>query len=353
MKKGQYSVEKISLTPYFRQISFGDKNTFYRWKSKYAGMNGGRSPSIEAVGRRKSPAEAAGGRSEFRQSYAAGCLEKKSLKPVQKRLLVDHLASAYRVSIRRACPLVEINRSTFRYRSICKRDDTAIIVRMREIAETRIRYGSPRIHTLLRREGYVINHKRTERIYREQGFNLHRKRPKRRVSPSHRVAREPVSRIDEVWGMDFVSDALFTGQRIRALTIVDLYSRECLAISVGRKLTSTDVIATLEKIALKRGLPERIKTDNGSEFTSLQYDRWAYENGIITDYSRRGKPVDNAIIESFNGSFRDECLNTNWFLSLEDAAQKIEEWRQDYNGFRPHGSLNELTPEEFAIQAKA
>lgn len=275
------------------------------------------------------------------------------MKPVQKRLLVDHLVSAYRVSVRRTCPVVEINRSTYKYRSVSKRDDTAIIMRMREIAETRVRYGSPRIHTLLCREGYMINHKRTERIYREQGFNLHRRRPKRRVSPSHRAMNTECHGIDEAWGMDFVSDALFNGQRIRALTVVDMYSRECLAIKVGRRLTSSDVIETLECLGQGGRVPQRLKTDNGSEFTSLEYDRWAYEKGITTEYSRRGKPTDNAIIESFNGSFRDECLNVNWFLSLDDAVEKIETWRKEYNGFRPHSSLNNLTPEEYSNQVRA
>jgi putative transposase len=169
----------------------------------------------------------------------------------------------------------------------------------------------------------------------------------------HRSPKGEGTRLNEVWAMDFVSDALFNGRRIRALTVVDTFSREALAINVGTKLTGLDVIDTLEEIAKERGLPERIKSDNGTEFTSLVYDKWAYEKGITTDYSRRGKPTDNGTIERFNGSLRDECLNVNWFLSTEDACEKIEEWRQDYNFYRPHSSLNNQTPYDFAATQRS
>ena len=148
--------------------------------------------------------------------------------------------------------------------------------------------------------------------------------------------------------MDFVSDALFDGRRFRCLTIVDNCSRECLAIVVGQSLRGIDVVEALEAIRKERGLlPQRIQTDNGSEFVSKEVDRWAYEQQVTIDYSRPGKPTDNPFVESFNGSLRDECLNAHWFLSLEDAAEKIEAWRQDYNHYRPHSSLNDMTPAEF------
>jgi len=148
--------------------------------------------------------------------------------------------------------------------------------------------------------------------------------------------------------MDFVSDALFDGRKFRALTIVDNYSRECLAIVPGQSLKEQDVVMTLEKIKMERGLvPERIQTDNGSKFISKEMDRWAYENNVTMDYSRPGKPTDNPFVESFNGSFRYECLNAHWFLSLEDAVMKIEVWRTEYNHNRPHSSLMDMTPVEF------
>jgi putative transposase len=147
--------------------------------------------------------------------------------------------------------------------------------------------------------------------------------------------------------MDFVSDSLFNGRRFRSLTIVDNYSRECLAIEVGQSLTGTEVVAVVERLVKERGKPERIQSDNGSEFVSRVLDKWAYENSLTLDFSRPGKPMDNATIESFNGSFRDECLNVSWFLSMEDAQEKIEKWRRDYNEFRPHSSLGDLTPRQF------
>jgi putative transposase len=148
--------------------------------------------------------------------------------------------------------------------------------------------------------------------------------------------------------MDFITDNLFDGRRFRVLTIVDNFSRECLAIVPGRSLKGKDVVDVIDRLSMERDVPNWIQCDNGSEFISKTLDKWAYENDVTIDFSRPGKPTDNAMIESFNGSFRDECLNSNWFLSIEDARDKIEEWRVDYNEFRPHSSLDRLTPNEFA-----
>jgi putative transposase len=147
--------------------------------------------------------------------------------------------------------------------------------------------------------------------------------------------------------MDFVADQLFDGRKFRALTLVDNFSRQCMAIRVGQSIRGIDVVRIMEDIKTEHKIiPERIQVDNGSEFISKDFDRWAYENKVILDYSRPGKPTDNPFIESFNGSFRDECLNVNWFLSMDDAAEKIEAWRDEYNNFRPHSSLNDLTPNQ-------
>jgi len=161
------------------------------------------------------------------------------------------------------------------------------------------------------------------------------------------MMRPEVGRPNACWSMDFVADSLFNGRRFRSLTIVDNYSRECLAIEAGESLTGTEVVAVVERLVKERGKPERIQSDNGSEFISRILDKWAYDRGVTLDFSRPGKPMDNATIESFNGSFRDECLNVNWFLSMEDAREKIEKWRRDYNEFRPHSALADLTPHEF------
>jgi putative transposase len=200
---------------------------------------------------------------------------------------------------------------------------------------------------LLRREGWRDNHKRTRRIYLEEGLNLRHRRPRRSKAAAHREQHPALTSPNECWSMDFVSDALFDGRRFRALTIVDNYSRECLEIEVGQSLKGEDVVRVMERVKFTRGVvPSRIKVDNGSEFISKALDKWAYENGVALDFSRPGKPTDNAFIESFNGSFRDECLNVNWFLSLEDAREKIQAFKEEYNHFRPHSALGNLTPAE-------
>ena len=170
--------------------------------------------------------------------------------------------------------------------------------------------------------------------------------------PAHRVYRPNVLECNACWSMDFVADNLFNGRRIRALTVVDNFSRECLAITVDHRLCADDVVTTMKYLQTQRSLPKRIQVDNGSEFISKALDLWAYKNRVTLDFSRPGKPTDNAFIESFNGSFRDECLNINWFLSLSDAREKIEIWRCDYNEYRPHSSLGDIPPKEFAKQAK-
>ncbi|QNM97637.1 IS3 family transposase [Chitinimonas koreensis] len=192
-------------------------------------------------------------------------------------------------------------------------------------------------------------HKKTYRIYCEEGLNLRRKRPRRHVAAAHRQERPMISSLNDCWSMDFVADQLFNGQKIRALTVVDNFSRESLAITVDFALKAADVVATMQHVQALRGTPRRIRVDNGSEFISVALDQWAYEHGVTLDFSRPGKPTDNAFIESFNGSLRDECLNVHWFLSQDDARDKIERWRQDYNEFRPHSSLGDLTPSEFRL----
>lgn len=224
-------------------------------------------------------------------------------------------------------------------------------LRIREIAAVRVRYGYKRIHVLLRREGWEINHKRVYRLYCEEGLNLRRKIPKRRIKSAHRRTVVKASQPNESWSMDFMSDALFNGKRFRILTIMDNYSRESLMTWVGQRLRGRDVVNALTTIARGRSLPARVLCDNGSEFTSKELDRWAYENNVSLDFSRPGRPMDNGYIESFNGSLRDECLNTNWFLSFEDAKTKINSWREEYNVSRPHMSLNYLSPLEFVEKA--
>jgi putative transposase len=190
-----------------------------------------------------------------------------------------------------------------------------------------VRYGYRRIHVLLKREGWEVNPKRVYRLYKEEGLVLRNKSPKRKVSAKLREDRSSPEKANDVWAMDFVSDQIFDGRRLRILTIVDAYSRFCPAIDVGIRYRGIDVVATLERVTEKYGKPKVIRVDNGPEFISKDLDLWAYLNGVTLDYSRPGKPTDNAFIESFNGSFRMECLNASWFLSLNEARSKCEMWR--------------------------
>ena len=221
-------------------------------------------------------------------------------------------------------------------------------MRIKEIANTRVHYVYRRVHVMLKREGWQYNVKRVYRLYQEQGLSLRMKRPKRNKSARLKQPKHVVTAMNQIWSMDFVADALFDGRKLRALTVVDNYMRESLAIDVGQSLKGDDVVATLHRIAATRGLPATIKVDNGSEFISKVMDRWAYERGVELDFSRSGKPTDNAKIESFNGRLRQECLNLHWFLSLDDAKEKIEAWRQYYNETRPHSALQWESPAHFA-----
>ena len=267
-------------------------------------------------------------------------------------MLAEELIADYRISVKRACKVVLCSTSQWYYK-YHRREDLSVRMRVKEIASVRFRYGFERICTLLKREGWKDNHKRIYRIYKEEGLNLRSKRPRRSKSAAHRLDRPELTAQYQCCSMDFVADQLFDGRKFRALTLVDNYSRECVAIQVGQSLKGTDVVAVLERLKTKNGIvPERIQVDNGSEFISKDVDRWAYENNVTLDFSRPGKPTDNPFIESFNGSFRDECLNVNWFLSLEDAIQKIEAFKEEYNEYRPHSSLGNLTPTEFIQKSK-
>jgi putative transposase len=239
--------------------------------------------------------------------------------------------------------------SVYRYQPV-KRDESVLKMRIKEITQTRVHYGYRRVHVMLRREGHFDNVKRVYRIYREEGLSLRLKRPRRNKAAKLRQPKRLAHAINEIWSMDFVADEIFDGRRMRMLTMVDCYTRESLAIDVGQSLKGEDVVNSLNRIIWDRGTPKTIKVDNGSEFVSKVLDKWAYEHRVELDFSRPGKPTDNAQVESFNGRLRQECLNAHWFMSLADAQMKIEAWRVDYNESRPHSALNWLTPAEFARQ---
>jgi putative transposase len=264
------------------------------------------------------------------------------VKPAHKRAVVAYFRAGFRVSERRACRVAGVPRSTCRYRSVA-RDQTALRVRLRDLAAARVRYGYRRLHILLRREGWRVNHKRVYRLYREEGLGIRVKRRKKRVS-TPRVLPPRAERPRERWSLDFLTDSLADGRRFRVLTFVDNVSRVSPAIAADYSLTGERVVAILEQLKQTSGVPERIAIDNGPEFISKALDAWAYRQGIHLEFSRPGKPTDNAFAESFNGRFREECLDQHWFASLEEARQIIEAWRVDYNTERPHRALRQQTP---------
>jgi len=262
---------------------------------------------------------------------------------------VTHVRERLGLSERKACLLVNIAASVYRYRPKAD-NDNVLRQRLRELASQRKRFGSPRLHIMLKREGLVINHKRTERIYRGEGLALRRKR-RRKDAAGLRVMMPSPQRPNERWSMDFVTDSIVTGRRFRALAIVDNYSRECPAIEVDTSIGGRRVVGVLEKLAESRGLPEVITMDNGPEFAGRVLDEWAYRRGVKLNFIRPGKPIENAYAESFIGRLRDECLSTNWFMNLKHARGVIEDWRRDYNEVRPHSSLNGRAPVEYAKAA--
>jgi putative transposase len=271
--------------------------------------------------------------------------------PAARKPAVQHLREEWRMSERRACGLVELSRMAMRY--VSRRDDSVVRARLRELAALRRRWGYRRLRVLLLREGMLVNHKRVYRIYREEGLSVRKRKRKRAVSAARTPLLRP-TRPDEVWGLDFVSDALAWGRKLRMLTVVDLYTREALAIEVDTSLSGVRVARVLDQLIAERGqAPAAIVMDNGPELRSKAMDQWAYGRGVRLHFIDPGKPVQNCFVESFNGTLRRECLNEHWFTTLYDARDKVETWRVDYNRVRPHSSLADRTPDEFRAAAAA
>ena len=268
------------------------------------------------------------------------------VSPQAKREAVTHLMAAHPLGVTRACGLIGISRSLYRYQA--KRpSDMALKDRLSELAAQKRRYGYRRLHVLLRREGWQHNAKRTYRVYHEAGLMV-RKRTRKRIAGVERSIKLPPLVPNDSWSMDFVSDGLVDGRRVRCLNIVDDFTKQCLAIEVDTSLPGKRVVNVLQRLAESRGLPKGITVDNGPEFVSKALDEWAYAVGLQLRFIQPGKPQQNAYIESFNGKFRDECLNEHWFMSMRHARQLIEEWRQDYNAQRPHSAIGYQTPDQFA-----
>ena len=272
-------------------------------------------------------------------------------RPAAKHQAARQMQERHGLSQRRACGLAGVPPCSLRYKSR-RPEDAVLRARLRELAQERPRFGYRRLGVLLRREGWTVNLKRVLRLYREEGLKLRSKKHKR-IRSQQRVPPQATTGINQVWSMDFISDTLSCGRRFRALNIVDCHSREALHIEVDTSLSGHRVVRVLNWLRQIRSLPHTIQVDNGPEFTGHVLDEWAFRNRVKLHFIEPGKPVQNAIIESFNGKLRDECLNQEWFLDLQGARSCIQSWRDDYNSMRPHSSLGNLPPAVWAQQNQA
>lgn len=252
-------------------------------------------------------------------------------------------------SQRRACGLIGIEPKTYRYRPR-RQDDGVLRNRLKELAGERRRFGYRRLLLLLEREGVAVNHKKLYRIYREERLVVRKRGGRKRALGTRAPIAVPQGK-NQRWSLDFVSDALADGRRFRVLAIVDDFTRECLALVADTSLSGTRVARELDAVVTARAKPAMVVSDNGTELTSTAILRWSQERAVAWHYIQPGKPIQNAFVESFNGRLRDECLNETEFRSLNHARKLITEWRDDYNGRRPHTSLGGLTPNEFATRS--
>jgi putative transposase len=262
---------------------------------------------------------------------------------------IEPMKREYAFSERRACGLVMLAASTYRYQS--RRSDEGLRTRLVELAREKPRFGYRRLHVLLRRSGEQVNHKRVHRIYRAAGLMIRRKKRKHCMREGKPLVARTAA--NQEWALDFMHDAVSCGRAIRVLSVVDAYTRECLALEVDTSFASRRVTRVLEQIVSERGVPQSIRCDNGPELTSRHFLAWCIERQIELVHIQPGKPTQNARVESFHGRLREECLNVSWFQNLFDARRKIAAWRTEYNDERPHSSLGYLTPKEFSTSMRA
>lgn len=264
----------------------------------------------------------------------------------QRRGAVTHLRTAYPVSDRRACRLVQLARSRWQYHPR-RPDDGPLAAALAAKAAERPRWGYRRLAVLLAREGWTVNHKHVLRVYRETGLRIGKRRRRKQVS-TPRVPRPVALAANTQWTLDFITDAFTSGRKFRVLSIVDEFTRECLVLRADVSQPSTKVVTALDEITSHRGAPQRLIMDNGPEFVAKALDAWAYARGVELSFTRPAKPVDNCFVESFHDKFRDECLSTHWFRDLLEAQRLIEAWQEDYNTVRPHQRLGNHTPAAYA-----
>ncbi|MDI4635965.1 IS3 family transposase [Pelomonas sp. V22] len=357
MKKSRFTEEQIigflrqaeagmPVKELCRQGGFSDA-TFYKWRAKYGGMQ-----ATDAKRLRELESENA----KLKRLLAEAHLDIHALKdvfgvkplaPQVRRAAAAKMIEQHHLSERRACRLVGLSRDSYRNPPVIDEATQQLSAKIVEIAQVRRRFGYRRIHDLLRPQFPGVNHKRIYRLYSQAQLAV-RKRKKVRRAASERVPLTVASRVNEVWSMDFVSDSLANGRRIKCLTVADDFSHECVDIAVDYGISGQYVTRLLDRAAIFRGYPAAVRTDNGPEFTCRAFIAWTQAHGVRHILIQPGRPMQNGYIESFNGKFRDECLNEHWFQTLPQARSEIAIWRQDYNEVRPHSSLGRIPPAEFA-----
>ena len=321
--------------------------TFYKWRAKYGGMAVSDAKRLRALEEENRRLKQLLAESHARQPGAQGAAGKKLVTPAARRQAVAIAQEEHGLSRRRACRLIGIARSVVEREPKRARDHARLRERLRALAGERRRFGYRRLHELLRREGWRANHKLVERLYREEKLAIRRRGRQKRGGGSMAGHWCPIA-ANQRWSLDFTEDCLANGRKFRTANLKDDCTRECPAIVVDFSLPGRRVVAMLEDVAKVRGHPDMLVVDNGPELRGRELDRWAYEHGVRLFFIDPGKPMQNGSIESFNGRFREECLDQSWFTSLAEARRVIEAWRLDYNLHRPHTSLRMRTPAAFA-----
>ncbi|MGJ5176336.1 IS3 family transposase [Bradyrhizobium oligotrophicum] len=320
--------------------------SIYKWKAKFGGMDVSEAKRLKTLEDENT---------RLKRLLADAMLDNAALKDLPgkevvtraaKRKAVGHLMGVHGMSERRACKAIGCCRMTVRYQT-SRADDAGLRQRMRAIAHERRRFGYRRLHVLLKREGYLVNHKKLFRLYREERLTVRRRGGRKRAIGTRAPMTVPLLPNDR-WSLDFVSDQMTDGRRFRILTMVDDCTRECLALVADTSLSGTRVARELDRLVTERGKPKMVVSDNGSELTSNAILTWADQSRVAWHYIAPGKPMQNAFIESFNGRLRDELLNETLFTSLAQARVALRCWRTDYNDARPHSQLGWKTPFEFA-----
>ncbi|MFC4296413.1 IS3 family transposase, partial [Novosphingobium tardum] len=322
--------------------------TIYNWKSKYGGLEVSEARRLRELESENAKLKRLLADTMLDNVALKDLLGKKVLTPAAMREAVAHLQACHGMSERRACRVIDADRKSVRYRST-RDDDADLREKLRELANQRRRFGYRRLHILLRREGVMINRKKTQRIYQEEGLAVRRRRSRRRAVGTRAPA--PVLALpNQRWSLDFVHDQMASGRRFRVLNVVDDVTRECLAAVPNTSISGRRVVRELTELIARRGKPGMIVSDNGTELTSNAVLAWCGETGVEWHYIAPGRPMQNGYVESFNGRMRDELLNETLFMSLAHARVEIAAWVDDYNRERPHSSLGYVTPAAFAAE---